>query len=74
MLLQDGEFKIYFVPVVYKVIIASEGSYIRNKISGANCGHRVSLYKTFYDECGELLKSPHLDEDVYEVVCDENND
>lgn len=73
MLLQDGEFKFYSVPVPYKVIQVSNGGYIRNKLSGENCGHKVVLCKTFYDENGNLLDCPQIDEDVYEVVYDKTN-
>lgn len=73
MLLKDGEFKFYFVPVPYKVIKVSEGGYIRNKTTGENCGNKLILYKTFYDDCGNLMKFPKVDEDVYEVIYDSNN-
>lgn len=74
MLLQDGEFKFYSIPVVYKVIqVTGEESYIRNKISGKKCGKIVKLYKSFYDMNGNLLESPIVDEDVYEVVYDTAN-
>lgn len=74
MLLKDGEFKFYSIPVVYKVIqVTGEGDYIRNKLSGENCGKKVQLYKSFYDMNGNLLESPIVDEDVYEVVYDTTN-
>jgi hypothetical protein len=70
MLLQDGEFKFYSAPVLYKIIRVTAGGYIRNKLSGENCGNVVKLYKSFYDEDGNLLESPIVDEDIYEVVYD----
>jgi hypothetical protein len=73
MILQDGEFKFYSAPVLYKVIHVSGSAYIRNKISGENCGRKVELYKSFYDENGNLLEFPQIDEDIYEVVYDETD-
>lgn len=73
MLLQDGEFKFYSAPVLYKVIQVNNEGYIRNKLSGENCGRKVELYKIFYDENGNLLEFPQTDEDIYEVVYDATN-
>lgn len=69
MLLQDGEFKFYSVPVPYKIIQINNG-YIKNKVSGENCGNRIVLYKRFYTDDGQLLDQPQVDEDVYEVIYD----
>ena len=73
MLLQDGEFKFYSLPVPYRIIQVSSGGHIVNKKSGENCGRKVVLYKNFYDENGNLLEFPQVDEDVYEVIYDRTN-
>lgn len=73
MLLQDGEFKFYAVPVPYKTMLVSKGGYIRNKVTGENCGHKITLYKNFYDEDRNLLEVPQTDEDIYEVVYDQSD-
>ena len=64
----DGEFSLYVRPKVYKTYVISEGGYIRNIITGENCGQKVELCCQYYAEDGSLLNNPIYDVDCYEYV------
>ena len=45
--------------------------YFRNKITGVNCGKHIKIKKYHFNEAGEELQVPIIDEDCYEVIKDE---
>ncbi len=68
---KDNKFELHAKGVTFKRLFTSSG-YFRNKITGDNCGKAVKLKKYYFNESGQELQTPLIDENCYEVVTDEN--
>ena len=64
----ENNFKLYARKLVDGSLDISAGGYIRNKLTGENCGRHVDIYIQFYDNDGKLLAKPISNKDDYEFI------
>lgn len=64
----DGKFTLVLFQPAYSTLVCSDNAYIRNKVTGENCGQEVILCKHINNIDGTINENPKVDDDVYEVV------
>ena len=73
LLAQEGEFSLWATSPVYKTLFIETG-FIRNKITGENCGKTVELCKHYYSNGQQLDEPVYDDADCYEFVFEDISD
>lgn len=64
----DGDLTLYVWQPQYKEYVCTPGLYIRNTVTGEDCGQHVVLCRHVNNIDGSINEDPYIDPDTYEIV------
>lgn len=64
----EGKFKLFLLQPIYAEIGCSDNAYLRDTLTGENCGTKAYLCEYRYNEDGSIRDEITYEENHYEVV------
>lgn len=64
----ESDLTLYIFQPAYKEYVCTSGMYIRNTVTGEDCGQHVVLCKHVNNIDGTINENPYYDPDTYEVL------